>query len=67
MQAVMAEMLAMSELQSRNAPPVHICCASALKAKPDVDTAQRPMATASANPVRRIVLCESEVVGRPLF
>src|SRR6185369_6639228 len=33
MQAVIAGMFGMSALHRRNASPVHICCASALKAK----------------------------------
>ena len=37
MHAVIAGMLGISELHSRNASLVHICCASALKAKLDVD------------------------------
>src|SRR5437867_103876 len=37
MQAVTFEMLGISELQRRNASPVHICWASALKAKLEVD------------------------------
>src|SRR6266446_5239122 len=37
MQAVMAGMLGISELHSRNASPVHICCASAEYAKLEVD------------------------------
>jgi hypothetical protein len=37
MQAVIAGMFGMSELHRRNASPVHICCASALKAKLALD------------------------------
>ena len=52
MQAVIAGMLGMSELQKRNASPVHICCASALKARlgctdnTDIDTAKASTAPA---------------------
>jgi len=52
MQAVIAGMLGMSELQKRNASVVHICCASALKAKlgcddsADIDTAKASTAPA---------------------
>jgi hypothetical protein len=48
MQEVIAGMFGMSELHSRNASPVHICWASALKAKlsPD-DSADMERATAS--------------------
>jgi hypothetical protein len=41
MQAVIFGMSGISELHSRNASPVHICCASALKAKPEVDDSGR--------------------------
>src|ERR1700712_2312821 len=37
MHAVILEMFGISELQRRKASPVHICCASALKAKLEVD------------------------------
>ena len=48
--AVIAGMSGISELQRRNASPVHVCCASALKAKPEVEKAQSPKATAIINP-----------------
>src|ERR1700682_315336 len=57
MQAVIFGMLGISELQSRNASPVHICCASALKAKLEVeDSADRETAKASTKPAWRSVL-----------
>src|SRR5207302_9420425 len=57
MQAVIFEMFGISELQRRNASPVHICWASALKAKPDVEvTAENEAATASTKPALRTVL-----------
>ena len=37
MQEVIAGMFGMSELHRRKASPVHICCASALKAKLSLD------------------------------
>ena len=49
MQAVILGMLGISELQRRNASPVHIDCASALKAKLEVaETAGKAAAKASA-------------------
>src|SRR5690349_4739938 len=51
MQAVIAGMLGISELQNLKASPVHICCASLLKAKPGCEhSADIEMATASAAP-----------------
>jgi len=52
-----------SELQRRNAPPVHRCCASALKAKPEVDaSADKEAAKASTKPAWRIVLVKDAVI-----
>jgi hypothetical protein len=52
MQAVMHGMSGISELHRRNASPVHICCASGLKAKlPFDDTAAKASAKAAAKPV----------------
>ena len=49
MQAVIFGMFGISELHRRNASPVHICCASALKAKLDVDdSAEKDAAKVSA-------------------
>ena len=63
MQAVMAGMLGISELQRRNASPVHIYCASALKAKLEVDaSAEKEPAKASTKPARRIVLVKDAVI-----
>src|ERR1700694_70784 len=57
MQAVMRGMSGISELHRRNASPVHICRASALKAKPEVDTsAENETANAATKPAWRIVL-----------
>src|SRR6267378_1704640 len=64
MQAVMRGMLGISELHRRNASPVHICCASALKAKlADEDNAEKEAATARAKPAWRIVRLTNEVIG----
>ena len=49
MQAVIRDTLGISELQRRNASPVHICCASALKAKLEVDAAERESAKVRVN------------------
>src|SRR5713226_4288993 len=63
MQAVILEMLGISELQSRNASPVHICCASALKAKLALeDNAEKETANASTKPAWRIVLVREAVI-----
>ena len=57
MQAVMAGMSGISELHRRNASPVHICCASALKAKLALgDSAVTAIAKAKAKPAWRMVL-----------
>ena len=56
MQAVIFGMFGISELQRRNASPVHIDWASALKAKPEVEvTAENEAAMASAKPALRTV------------
>jgi hypothetical protein len=53
--AVMRGMLGISELHRRNASPLHICCASTVKAKPELgDNAETDIANASAKPARRI-------------
>jgi Class II Aldolase and Adducin N-terminal domain len=62
MHAVMRETSGISELQRRKASPVHICCASALKAKLRVDSAQIESAKASVRPAWRIVLLLSVVI-----
>jgi hypothetical protein len=63
MQAVMAGMLGISELHSRNASPVHICCASALKAKLALDdSAEKEAAKAMTKPAWRIVLVKEAVM-----
>src|ERR1700688_640038 len=56
MQAVIFGMLGISELHRRNASPVHICCASALKAKLAVDSADNESTNASVRAAWRIVL-----------
>jgi hypothetical protein len=48
-QAAIRDTLGISGLQRRNAP-VHICCASALKATLEVNNAEREMAKANINP-----------------
>src|SRR6266700_2051074 len=54
MQAVIAGMFGMSELHRRKASPVHICCASALKAKLGLDdSADTEAAKASTRGARR--------------
>jgi hypothetical protein len=56
-------MFGISELQRRNASPVHICWASALKANPEVDvTAQNEAAKASAKLTLRAVLVNMAVI-----
>jgi hypothetical protein len=56
MQAVIAGMFGISELQRRNASPVHICCSSELKAKLWlVDSAETETANASTKPAWRIL------------
>ena len=63
MQAVIFGILGISELQRRNASPVHCCCASALKAKLAVDeTAESEAAKASARPTFRTVVVNSVVI-----
>jgi hypothetical protein len=63
MQAVIAGMLGISELQRRNASPVHIDCASALKAKLELDdSAEKESAKARAKPAWRIVLVKEAVI-----
>jgi hypothetical protein len=62
MQAATLEMFGISLLQSRMASPVHICCASAVKAKPDVDGPVTDMAAANRMAVR---LVRSDVIGSP--
>jgi hypothetical protein len=55
MQAVMRGMLGISELHQRKASPLHICCASIVKAKPELaDNVETDIANASAKPARRI-------------
>jgi hypothetical protein len=63
MQAVIFETLGISELHRRKASPVHICCASALKAKLEVDaSAEKETAKASTNAVWRRVLLKDAVM-----
>jgi hypothetical protein len=63
MQAVIAGIFGISELQRRNASPVHICCASALKAKLELDeSAEKETAKATTKPARRIVLLRDAVI-----
>src|SRR5271154_1898660 len=63
MQAVIAGTFGIPELHNRNASPVHICCASALKAKLWVDDSA-DKATAKANTARalRSVLVKDAVM-----
>jgi hypothetical protein len=63
MHAVIFEIFGISELQRRKASPVHICWASALKAKPEVDaTAENEAARTSAKPALRTVLVKKVVI-----
>src|SRR6266404_1226106 len=63
MQAVIFGMLGISELHRRNASPVHICCASALKAKLDVDeTADKEAAKTRAKLTLRTWLLKKAVI-----
>lgn len=56
MQAVIFGMLGISELQRRKASPVHICCASELKANPGFEeNAANEAASVSARAVLRMV------------
>ena len=56
MQAVIFGIFGISELQRRNASPVHCCCASELKAKLAVDeTAANEAVKASARLILRTV------------
>jgi hypothetical protein len=56
-------MFGISELQRRNASPVHICCASALKAKLELDdSAEKETANASTKPAWRRVLVKEAVI-----
>ena len=63
MQAVIFGMFGISELQRRNASPVHICCASELKAWLAVDEiAEKAVAKASARLILRAVELSSVVM-----
>jgi hypothetical protein len=67
MQAVIFGMFGISELHSRNASPLHIDCASALKAKLEVDvTAEIETANATMSPACRIVWVRRLVIVAPL-
>jgi hypothetical protein len=56
-------MFGISELQRRNASPVHICCASGLKAKLELDdSAENETANASTKPAWRIALVKEAVI-----
>jgi hypothetical protein len=65
MQAVIAGMFGNSELHSRYASPVHICFASALKAKLELDdSAEKETAKASTRPAwRRVFEKDAVMVG----
>jgi hypothetical protein len=65
MHAVIFGMFGISELQRRNASPVHCCCASELKAKLAVDeTAENEAAKASARVIlRAVVVIRFVIVG----
>jgi hypothetical protein len=67
MHAVTAETFGMAELQNRKASPLHSCCASGLKAKLEVDAAQRPIAKATVALAWRNVLCENKIIVSPLY
>src|SRR5476651_2021278 len=63
MQAVILGTLGISELQRRKASPVHIDCASALKAKLALDdSAEKETAKASTKPAWRSVLVTDAVM-----
>jgi hypothetical protein len=63
MQAVIFGMFGISELQRRNASPVHCCCASELKAKLAVDeTAAKEVVKASTKLTLRTVLKKAAVI-----
>ena len=63
MQAVIFGIFGISELQRRNASPVHICCASALKAWLAVDEiAENAVAKANARLIFRAVELSSVVM-----
>jgi hypothetical protein len=63
MQAVIFGMFGISELQRRNASPVHCCCASELKAKLAVDeTAAKEVVKASTKLTLRTVVKKAAVI-----
>ena len=65
MHAVIFAMSGISELQRRNASPVHICCASAVNAKLDVDESDEKQLTAtSKNPARPSVFLSDTFTSR---
>jgi len=64
MQAVMRETSGISELQRRKASPVHICCASELKAWLAVGIANTDVANAVTRPNLRNVVV---MAASPLF
>ena len=64
MQAVIFGIFGISSLQSLKASPVHICCASELKAKLEVaDAAENETAMTSAMPAWRMVLVKVAVMS----
>src|SRR4030088_3462889 len=63
MHAVIFAMSGNSELHRRNRSPVHICCASALKAKlEDVESTDMETARATITPILRVVLVYCEII-----
>jgi hypothetical protein len=68
MHVVIFAMSGISELQRRNASPVHICCASALKAKlEEAESADMETARAMITPTLRAVLVLGEIIFRLLL
>ena len=65
MQAVIRGTFGISELQRRKASPVHICWASALNAKLDVERAEKDTAKAAMRPALRMVLMRRAVMIGP--
>jgi hypothetical protein len=64
MHAVTFETFGISEPQRRIASPVHICWASGLKAKLEVDdTAETETMKAKINPARRVALLNAFIVS----
>lgn len=59
--------MGISELHQRKASPLHICCASIVKAKPALaDNVEIDIANVSAKPARRIARLRKVVMLAPI-